>query len=66
MPIWIQKRKRLKMEEIYKEVYFSEYCKTCKYEKVPESEDPCDECLEYPMNTYSHKPVNWEEKDGSE
>lgn len=51
------------MEEVYKEVYFSEYCKTCKYEKTPEADDPCDECLQYPMNAYSHKPINWKEKD---
>ncbi len=49
------------MDEGYEEVYFHEYCKTCKYEKLSESEDPCNECLEYPMNAYSHKPVNWEE-----
>ena len=44
------------------EVYFHEYCKTCKYEKVSESEDPCCECLEDPTNTESHKPVRWEKK----
>lgn len=47
----------------YKEVYFSEYCKTCKFEKTPETEDPCNECLEYPANLYTHKPVNWKEKE---
>lgn len=47
----------------YKEVYFHEYCKTCKYEKTPEIEMPCNECLEYPANLYSHKPVNWKEKE---
>lgn len=48
--------------EIYKEVYFDKYCKTCKHEKLKEEDDPCDECLENPVNTYSHKPVRWEEK----
>lgn len=47
------------MEDIYKEVYFGEYCKTCKHKNVTESEDPCDECLNSPVNLYSHKPVNW-------
>lgn len=51
------------MEEIYKEVYFGEYCKTCKHEKLAEDEDPCYECLNNPMNVYSHKPVNWKERD---
>ena len=48
--------------EIYKEVYFDKYCKTCKHEKLKEEADPCDECLENPVNTDSHKPVRWEEK----
>lgn len=48
--------------DTYKEVYFDQYCKTCKHKDLKEEEDPCDECLENPVNTYSHKPVNWEEK----
>lgn len=52
------------MPEIdYKEVYFHKYCKTCKYEKIPEYEMPCNECLEYSSNLYSHKPINWKEKE---
>ncbi len=51
------------MEDVYKEVYFSDYCKTCAFSDVDEAEDPCDECLENPSNAYSHKPVNWKEKD---
>lgn len=50
------------MEERYKEVYFSEYCKTCKHNDKGEDEDPCYDCLEEPVNLYSHKPVNWQEK----
>ena len=50
------------MEESYKEVYFDQYCKNCKHEKVKEIDDPCDECLNDPVNLYSHKPVMYEEK----
>ena len=50
------------MEEIYKEVYFYEYCKSCKFSKTAMDDEPCSECLSYPMNTYSHKPINYEEK----
>ena len=50
------------MEELYKEVYFDRYCKTCEHENLDESEDPCNECLENPKNAYSSKPVNWKEK----
>ena len=51
------------MENEYKEVRFDQFCKTCKYEKLDEVKDPCNECLEDFMNLYSSKPVNWEEKD---
>lgn len=45
-----------------KEVYFDQYCKLCKYEKLSEDKDPCDECLSNPVNANSHKPVKFEEK----
>ena len=51
------------MEETYKEVYFHDYCKTCKHEKKAETEDPCWKCLENPVNVYSHKPTHWEGKE---
>lgn len=51
-------------ETIEKEVNFKEYCPICKHQNDPESEDPCDECLEYPSNTYSRKPVNFRPKKG--
>lgn len=50
------------MDDIYKEVYFGEYCQTCKYNKLKESEEPCDSCLSNTINLYSHKPVYWEDK----
>lgn len=50
------------MEYIYKEVYFDKYCKTCKYKEKKDSEHPCHECLDEPINLHSHKPVKWEAK----
>lgn len=50
------------MEEVFKEVYFDEYCKKCKYCKLKDEEDPCNECLTSPVNLYSHKPVNFKQK----
>lgn len=50
------------MEDIYKEVYFDQYCKTCKHEKTKEEDDPCDECLNEPVNLFSHKPAKWTKK----
>lgn len=51
------------MEDIYKEVYFDKYCGKCKYEKLTENDSPCDECMDEPVNLYSHKPVKFEEKE---
>ena len=50
------------MENQYREVYFHEYCKKCQYEKFPETKLPCNECLAEFMNTESHKPVHFREK----
>lgn len=46
----------------YKEVFFNQYCKKCKYDLIPENQEPCSECLEEPINQHSHKPVKYEEK----
>lgn len=51
------------MEEQYKEVYFDQYCKTCKHKDILEEKDPCHRCLSEPTNLYSHKPVEWAAKD---
>lgn len=50
------------MENREKIVEFSVYCPTCKHYEKEGVEEPCDECLENPMNIDSHKPVKWEEK----
>lgn len=48
-----------------KEVYFSEYCGSCEYVLKLDSEgllnEKCEDCLATPMNTDSHKPVNYKE-----
>ena len=49
------------MDGMYKEVYFDQYCKTCEHKDLPESEDPCFDCLEEPTNFESHKPVHYKE-----
>ena len=50
------------MIDNYKEVRFDLYCKKCKHCNKKEDEEPCDECLSNPVNLYSHKPINFEEK----
>lgn len=47
-------------DDSYKEVYFGEYCKTCKHEKKAETEKPCRHCLDNPVNQYTHKPVDYD------
>lgn len=47
-----------------KEVYYDQYCRTCKNELKQENEEPCWTCLTYPSNEDSHKPVCWEAKNG--
>ena len=49
-------------DNAYKEVYFHKYCKTCKYSKNKDTDEPCDDCLSETVNLYSHKPVYWEAK----
>lgn len=43
-----------------KEVYFDQYCKSCKHKDKGEVDDPCNECLDEPVNLGSHKPVKYE------
>lgn len=50
-------------EQNYKEVYFHEYCKKCKHEKLKETEEPCSECMDEPTNLNSHKPVKYEKRE---
>ena len=49
------------MDELYKEVYFDQYCKTCVHKDLKNVEEPCNTCLDNPLNLYSHKPVKWVE-----
>lgn len=44
-------------EQNPKEVFFYEYCEKCVNWKVPDGDDPCNECLGEPFNMNSHKPV---------
>ena len=42
-------------------VNFEKYCKFCKYMDTKEHEDPCNSCLENPVNDDSHKPICFKE-----
>ena len=45
-----------------KEVYFDQYCEKCKNQDLEEDKEPCCDCLNEPVNQYSHKPVKYEKK----
>lgn len=49
------------MENVYLEVDFEKYCKTCEHKDLDEKCDHCCECLDHGSNTQSKKPVNWKE-----
>lgn len=49
------------MENDYKLVDFDKYCKTCIHIMKDESQEPCNSCLEEPVNLNSHKPVSYKE-----
>ena len=50
-------------EIINREVRFDTYCDTCKHKDTKEIDNPCNECLEWPMNNGTEKPYNWEAKE---
>lgn len=45
-----------------RKVSYWEYCNICKHADCPESEDPCFECLDHPLNYYTDRPVNYERR----
>lgn len=49
------------MEYDYKEVYYDQYCSRCVHLELEEDDEPCRDCLDEPVNVYSHKPIYWEE-----
>ena len=50
------------MEYGYKEVECWKYCEKCKHYEVEDVKDPCNDCLDEPVNLHSTKPVYFEEK----
>lgn len=53
------------MEIIDKFVEFDKYCKDCKFKEVNDKkgEEPCNECLSYPTQPNSKKPINFKKKE---
>ena len=43
-------------------VEFHKYCELCEYKNKSETDDPCFECLDNPVNVYSHRPVKFKMK----
>lgn len=49
------------MEIIDNIIDFDKYCDTCKHRDLKGHFDPCNDCLDNPVNTNSAKPVYYEE-----
>lgn len=47
------------MENEQKIVDFDLWCNRCKHRKLDGGQDPCNECLNNPVNINSHKPINF-------
>lgn len=45
-------------------VEFDKYCQTCRFKDLKEEDEPCAECLDNPVNLFSHKPLKWKEAKG--
>lgn len=41
------------------EVEFYKFCKTCKFYKTAEDDDPCNECLTHGTNYHSTRPIKY-------
>ena len=48
------------MENVDIMVDFNKYCRTCKYKDFNECDDPCNDCLDYPTNVNSERPLRYE------
>lgn len=53
--------RRISMENEEKEVQFYKYCPMCKYRDLHAVQEPCNTCLDNPVNINSRKPVKFEE-----
>lgn len=51
------------MEYPNKEVRFDLYCDRCEYKEKDDYEEPCFSCLDEPVREYSHRPINWKERE---
>lgn len=51
------------MDEPNKEVRFDKHCHKCAHwDEKDEHKEPCDECLDHPLNLHTEKPFNYEER----
>ena len=37
------------------------FCKFCEYKNKAESDEPCCDCLDYPTNIESHRPIHFKD-----
>lgn len=56
------------MEGVEHIVEFDKYCNKCKHKTEDENDVdcPCYDCLVITVNTYSHKPINFKERENKQ
>lgn len=50
------------ISEDQREVRFDLYCEKCAHKGVDDVKEPCNECLDNPMNVHTDRPIKYEEK----
>lgn len=43
-------------------VRYDLWCSKCKNKDVKENDDPCEECLDHPVNDSTERPIHFKEK----
>lgn len=51
------------MELNTKLVDYNKYCPLCEYKNLEDYRDPCNDCLNNPVNWNSRKPIRFKEKE---
>lgn len=51
------------MDHEEKIVDYYTWCQKCKHQNLDETKEPCNECLSYPTNLNSTKPIKFTSKE---
>ncbi len=43
-------------------VRYDLWCDKCQHKTIKENDEPCEECLDHPINENTERPINFKEK----